>query len=87
MHAVQRQPDLAATPFESTAPLAEAFPAVQRQEAGGAPASPPAGGAAGGHSEKELDDLARQLYDRVRLHFRSELLIDRERAGMLVDRR
>jgi hypothetical protein len=68
-------------------PLAEVLPAVQRQEAGGAPASTAAGGAGGGRSEQELDDLARQLYDRFRVHFRSELLIDRERAGMLVDRR
>jgi hypothetical protein len=87
MPVLQRQPDLAATPLEGTAQLAEAFPAVQRQEAGGAPASPPAAGAGGGHSELELDDLARQLYDRFRIRFRSELLIDRERAGMLVDRR
>jgi hypothetical protein len=85
--ALQRQPDSAAPALEAIAPPAEAFPAVQRQEAGGAQASPAAGGAAGGHSEKELDDLARQLYDRVRLHIRSELLVDRERAGMLVDRR
>jgi hypothetical protein len=40
-----------------------------------------------GQSEKELDELARKLYDRIRYHLRSELLIDRERAGVLTDLR
>jgi hypothetical protein len=40
-----------------------------------------------GQSEAELDDLALRLYDRFRSHLRSELLIDRERAGLLTDLR
>jgi len=35
--------------------------------------------------EVDLDDLARRVYGRVRTHLRSELLIDRERAGLLTD--
>jgi hypothetical protein len=52
-----------------------------------APAAGPGGGASGGHSEKELDDLAHQLYDRLRSRLRMELLIDRERAGLITDLR
>jgi hypothetical protein len=46
-----------------------------------------ASGGAGGHSEKELDDLARHLYDRLRSRLRQELLVDRERAGLITDLR
>jgi hypothetical protein len=35
--------------------------------------------------DKELDELARRLYDRLRSRLRQELLIDRERSGMLSD--
>ena len=43
------------------------------------------GGAAAGQSDKELDELARKLFPRLQLRLRSELLIDRERIGALVD--
>lgn len=33
----------------------------------------------------ELDELAARLYDRLRSRLRTELLVDRERAGMLTD--
>jgi hypothetical protein len=33
----------------------------------------------------ELDELAARLYDRLRTKLRTELLVDRERAGMLTD--
>ena len=36
--------------------------------------------------DDELEELADRLYDRIRTRFRSELLIDRERAGLLADR-
>jgi hypothetical protein len=39
------------------------------------------------HSDKELDDLARQLYERLRSRLRLELLVDRERAGLITDLR
>jgi hypothetical protein len=35
----------------------------------------------------DLDELARRLYDRLRSRLRIELLVDRERAGLLVDHR
>src|SRR5262249_1662734 len=53
-----------------------------------APAAPPAAGpeaaiSPSGHSEKDLDELARKLHDRISLHLRRDLLIQRERAGMV----
>jgi hypothetical protein len=57
-------------------------PTVQRAEGseGGA-----AGAAGAAGSDKELDELARKLFPRLQLRLRSELLIDRERIGALVD--
>jgi hypothetical protein len=67
---------------------------VQRAEEA-APAAGTGGGATGAggaggvpqHSDKELDDLARQLYERLRSRLRMELLVDRERAGLITDLR
>ncbi len=47
----------------------------------------PAAGAAPADRERELDDLARRLYGRIRSRLASELLVDRERAGMITDLR
>jgi len=38
-----------------------------------------------GHSERELDDLARQLFGRIRTRLRADLLQDREAAGFTFD--
>ena len=38
-------------------------------------------------SETEMDELARKLYDRIRSRLKTELLVDRERAGFLTDLR
>ena len=37
--------------------------------------------------DDELDALAARLYDRIRLRLRSELRVDRERAGRITDLR
>jgi hypothetical protein len=37
--------------------------------------------------EKNLDELAGKLYDKIRSRLRNELLVDRERAGFLTDLR
>ena len=37
--------------------------------------------------DRELDDLARRLYGRIRSRLSAELLADRERAGMITDLR
>jgi hypothetical protein len=51
------------------------------------PASGSGGDGAGGrgHSEQELEDLARQLYSRIGRQLRRELLVDRERAGLAME--
>jgi len=36
--------------------------------------------------DDELEELADRLYDHIRARFRAELLIDRERSGLLADR-
>ena len=58
-----------ATPAAATAPAQAAAPAPALEPA------PPI----------DLDDLARRVYGQVRTQLRSELLIDRERAGLLTD--
>ncbi|MDQ6720615.1 MAG: hypothetical protein M3003_07455, partial [Candidatus Dormibacteraeota bacterium] len=67
---------------------------VSRQSEGGvtpdsAGGSAPAAAPAGAHqaSDAEMDELARKLYDRLRNRLKTELLVDRERAGFLTDLR
>jgi hypothetical protein len=67
------QPVAASAPSTAT-PAAAAAPS----QAVAAPASEPA-------PPIDLDDLARRVYGQVRTQLRSELLIDRERAGLLTD--
>jgi hypothetical protein len=62
-------------PVQRAEDQAPSTPAVT---ASAAPA-PPEAGAAGG----DLDELARQLYPRIRPYLKKELWLDRERAGML----
>jgi hypothetical protein len=37
--------------------------------------------------ETDMDELAGKLYDKIRTRLKSELLVDRERAGFLTDLR
>jgi hypothetical protein len=60
-----------------------AFPATVGPAAQVGPARPGAAPQPGA----ELDELARRLYDRIRVRLRGELLVDRERAGLLTDLR
>ncbi len=88
--AVARLADTAAPPV-NLAPLQRAEDATSVAPTAGAdPASGVAGGTSGAPgspaAEKELDDLARRLYDRIGLRLRRELLVERERSGALVDR-
>jgi hypothetical protein len=54
-----------------------------------APPAPaePAGSLAGSLEPGELDELARRLYGRIRVHLQQELRHDRERLGLLINRR
>jgi hypothetical protein len=57
-----------------------AFPVVQRVD-GAAPAV-----ASGeGHSDSELDELARELFGRIRSHLRAEVIHEREARGLTFD--
>ena len=40
-----------------------------------------------GDDESQLDELARKLYERIRLQLGRELLLDRERSGSLTGSR
>ena len=66
----------------------EAPVAVSRVSAGAA-SSESSTASAGPHqaSETDMDELARKLYDRLRTRLKTELLVDRERAGFLTDLR
>jgi hypothetical protein len=83
------QPSIAtySTPFAQRVPDA---PAAPTSGAAGATAVAATGAdqhPAAAASEGELDDLAHRLYDRFRSRLRLELLIDRERAGLITDLR
>ena len=73
--------------FAATAP--SAGPAVQRvvdigevsAEVGGAGGAGE-GGAQGG---QDYEEIAERVYDRIRSRFATELLLDRERMGLLID--
>jgi hypothetical protein len=56
---------------------------TQRASANPAPTLSQASGGVRGQDEQELDELARKLYDRLRLRLGRELLLDRERSGLL----
>ena len=60
-------------------------PAAAAEPAAAADAPAPATGQQ--PSDRELDALAHQLYDRLRSRLRMELLVDRERAGLVTDLR
>jgi hypothetical protein len=61
-----------------------------QQQATAEPATPAAagaGGPSGGRSEGEMEELARRLYEHIGTRLRAELLVERERAGMVTDLR
>jgi len=67
---VQRAPDTDAPAMDASPPGASGATATAT---------------AAGDSEKDMDELAGKLYDRIRGRLRTELLVDRERAGLLTD--
>ena len=56
---------------------------TQRASVDPAPTGNQAHGGGQGQDDHELDELARQLYDRIRFRLSRELLLDRERSGLL----
>lgn len=74
---VQLQLDAGESP---SSPAAAAAPSTSA-------AAPTAGALPAHDSEKDLDELARKLHDRISARIRYDLLVDRERAGMVTDLR
>jgi hypothetical protein len=62
-------------------PVAAVSPAVPGQGIG--PVGPPSANMM--PPESDMDELANKLYDRIRTRLKTELLVSRERAGMLTD--
>jgi hypothetical protein len=60
--------------------------AAQRSAASTGPA-PSSAGESESSADGDFDELARRIYERVRLRLRRELLVDRERGGHLTDSR
>jgi hypothetical protein len=76
---IQREPEAAPAPATSGSTSAP--------EAGTAATPSPGASPAHADQEQDMDELARKLYDRIRGRLKSELLVDRERAGLLTDLR
>ncbi len=74
------QRDVAAA--ESPAPVDGSAPMAAPAAGAG-----PSAGASPAQSDRDLDELARKLHDRISMHLRRDLLIQRERAGMVTDLR
>ncbi|HET9521398.1 MAG TPA: hypothetical protein VFO73_10160 [Candidatus Limnocylindrales bacterium] len=75
-----------ATPAPAPAPvLAPTATAVVQRVDGAAPPAPSEGSGTGGHSDDELDDLARALFGRFRTRLRNEFIYEREAKGLTFD--
>jgi len=75
--------ELPATPAPGDAPGPQRAPAA----AAASPASLTATAGAKPGSDEEFEELARRMYERLRLRLKRELLLDRERSGFLADSR
>ena len=51
----------------------------------GSPASDGGPGAGGGAGTPDYEEIAEHVYDRIRSRIALELLLDRERMGLLID--
>jgi hypothetical protein len=74
----------AADPPAAPSAFAPAITTVVQRVDGAAP-SPTAASGDAGHSETELDELARALFGRIRGHLRSEVIHEREARGLTFD--
>ena len=70
----------APTPAESSPAPGPAESAPAASPAPGAPAAT----AGGGPSARDLDEMARRLYEPLSARIRAELWLDRERSGVLM---
>lgn len=71
----------------ATSPAAEAPPAPAPDVQAVAAAAPAAPAPAGAPPATDLDEMAKRLYEPLTARLRAELWLDRERAGLVTDRR
>jgi hypothetical protein len=72
-HVVQR-----AVSIDEMVTQVDAAPAPGAAEGG-------TGGAGSGGAGQDYEEIAERVYDRIRSRFATELLLDRERMGLLID--
>jgi hypothetical protein len=65
----------------SQLPTFTATPVVQRVEG----SAPSGGDEKSGHSDTELDELAKAIFGRIRNHLRAEVIHEREAKGLTFD--
>ncbi len=80
----------APSPFVQRTVTIDEMTVTPGAEAGGAPgaeagAGDSPGASSAGAAGTDYEELAEQVYDKIRARLTTELLLDRERAGMLVD--
>ena len=66
---------------QRTVEIGEVSSAVEAQPSGGDSGAGGASGSAG----QDYEEIADRVYDRIRSRFATELLLDRERMGLLID--
>ena len=81
---IQREPD---PPSPAAAPAGGSTAVADAAAATASVAGLSGAGASPADRDRELDDLARRLYGRIRARLSAELLADRERAGSITDLR
>ncbi len=69
---------------QRTVEIGEISTTVEAQPAGSASAGSVSGGGGSGAGQ-DYEEIADRVYDRIRSRFASELLLDRERMGLLID--
>jgi hypothetical protein len=77
------------SPSSGVSPLSSPRPSPADAASAASTVASANGSMFGGHKpvETDMDELAGKLYDRIRTRLKSELLVDRERAGLLTDLR
>jgi hypothetical protein len=70
---------------QRTVEIDEISSTVEPEGAAGAAPGGASAGQAGAGAGQDYEEIADRVYDRIRSRFATELLLDRERMGLLVD--
>ena len=79
--AAAQSPTVQTSGARSSVPVLTATPVVQRVDG----AAPPPSGGATGQSDRDLDELSRKLFGRMRGQIRAEIINEREARGLSFD--